>query len=128
MEANDDLPPVVQKALTARPGCSVQVAHASARKISFINGATSGTEEQRRSYYIACPASASSPPSRELVYVETRERTLPPGAGVIGGIFGEAGEARGGGVLGVLRDALRAARGEPPERKGPPSEGGGVRV
>ena len=127
---NSDLPPVVSKALASKPGCALQVAHSSRQTVNIIGGSDRGTEEQRRSYYIACPATASSPPSRELVYVEARERTLPPGMGLAvslpGDLFGD-----GGGLLRSMRELLRSTRSEPEpprDRKGPPGEGGGVRV
>jgi hypothetical protein len=114
----DEVPAIVSKALSARPGCALQVAHAHARRV--VNG--EGQEQQRRSYYIACPATATAPPSRELVYVETRERTLPPGAGLFEEVFDR-------GIFGALREALRDVRGEPPAgRKGPPPGESGVRV
>ena len=120
-----DLPPVVAKALAAsRPGCALQVAHSSRQTVNIVGGSDRGTEEQRRSYFIACPATATAPPSRELVYVEARERTLPPGTGFAAGFTGD--------MLASMRTLLRSAtRGEPepPQggRKGPPGEGG-VRV
>jgi hypothetical protein len=122
-ESNEELPAPVEKALAARPGCSLLVAHALSR--TFATG-SAGREEQKRSYYVACPATATARPSRELVYVETRERTLaPPMGGVFDGVLGDVDD---GGILGAVAAAVRAVRGapQPPERK-PPGEGG-VRV